>query len=122
MASNWVGMACGYAPYGPVQWRLPLGVQIPWGVVLFIGLATFMPNSPRQLIRTAKVDEARMEFVKIRRDLQSHEVHDEFLFMRKQIEFEMEREITSYKEIFKLFRRRALVSVSMSAGQVFVVR
>lgn len=109
--SNWVGMACGYAPYGPVQWRLPLGIQIPWGVVLFIGLSTFMPNSPRQLIRHGKVDQARKEFIKIRRDLQSHEVQDEFLLMKAQIEFEMEREITSYSEIFRLYRHRALVCV-----------
>lgn len=106
--SNWVGMACGYAPYGPVQWRLPLGVQIPWGVVLFIGLATFMPNSPRQLIRNGKVDQARKEFIRIRRDLQSHEVQDEFAMMKNQIEFEMEREIASTKEVFVLFRHRVL--------------
>ncbi|ROW00060.1 hypothetical protein VPNG_08354 [Cytospora leucostoma] len=108
MMSNWVGMACGYAPYGPVQWRLPLGLQVPWGVVLFIGLATFMPNSPRQLIRHGKVDQAREEFTRIRRDLESHEVHDEFVLMRSQIEFEMEREIKSVKEIFLLFRHRVL--------------
>ncbi|KAK7730602.1 AdoMet-homocysteine methyltransferase [Cytospora paraplurivora] len=108
MMSNWVGMACGYAPYGPVQWRLPLGLQVPWGVVLFIGLATFMPNSPRQLIRHGKVDQARQEFTKIRRDLKSHEVHNEFVLMRSQIEFEMEREIKSVKEIFLLFRHRVL--------------
>lgn len=111
MMSNWVGMACGYADYGPVQWRLPLGLQVPWGVVLCVGLATFMPNSPRQLIRGGRVDEARREFVRIRRDLQSHEVQDEFLLMKSQIEFEKEREITSYSEIFRLFRRRALVWV-----------
>ncbi|KAI3392011.1 hypothetical protein diail_6338 [Diaporthe ilicicola] len=113
MMSNWVGMACGYAPYGPVQWRLPLGIQIPWGVILLVGLATFMPNSPRQLIRNGKIDEARNEFVKIRRDLQSHEVQDEFVLMRSQIEFEMEREIKSYKEIFRLFRHRALASIAV---------
>lgn len=113
MMSNWVGMACGYAPYGPVQWRLPLGVQIPWGVILIIGLATFMPNSPRQLIRNGKVDEALQEFVKIRRDLKPHEVQDEFVLMRSQIEFEMEREIKSYKEIFRLFRHRALASIAV---------
>ncbi|KAL1848905.1 hypothetical protein Daus18300_013464 [Diaporthe australafricana] len=111
--SNWVGMACGYAPYGPVQWRLPLGIQIPWGVILALGLATFMPNSPRQLIRNGKADEARQEFIKIRRDLQPHEVQDEFLLMRSQIEFEMEREVKSYKEIFRLFRHRALVSIAV---------
>lgn len=107
--SNWVGFACGYAPYGAMQWRLPLGVQIPWGIILFIGLSTFMPNSPRHLIRNGKVDRARIEFLKIYRDLQSHEAHQEFTQMRVQIEFEMEREIKSYKEIFKLFRRRAVV-------------
>ena len=109
MMSNWVGFACGYAPTGSTQWRLPLGIQIPWGVILFIGLATFMPNSPRQLIRSGKVEEARKEYIKIHRDLQSHEAQQEFPFMHAQIEYEMQREITSYKEIFKLFRRRAFV-------------
>jgi MFS family permease len=109
MMSNWVGFAGGYAPYGAIQWRLPLGLQIPWGVIMFIGLATFMPNSPRQLIRNGKVDAARIEFVKIHRDLHSHEAHEEFALMRAQIEFEMQREITSYKEIFRLFRHRVLV-------------
>jgi MFS family permease len=109
MMSNWVGFLCGYAPYGAVQWRLPLALQIPWGVILFIGLSTFMPNSPRQLIRIGKVDAARIEYVKIQRDLSPHEAHEEFTMMRAQIEFEMEREITSYREIFKLFRHRASV-------------
>lgn len=111
MMSNWVGMACGYAPYGAVQWRLPLALQIPWGVVLFVGLATFMPNSPRQLIRRGRPDEARREFARIRRDLQALEVQEEFVLMKSQIEFEMEREIQSYSEIFRLFRRRAFVCV-----------
>jgi MFS family permease len=111
MMSNWIGFACGYAPYGALQWRLPLGIQIPWGVIMFVGLATFMPNSPRQLIRQGKVDEARLEFIKIRRDLHSHDVHEEFALMRAQIEYEMQREITSYKEIFRLFRHRVMVYV-----------
>ncbi|OTA52937.1 putative MFS monosaccharide transporter [Hypoxylon sp. EC38] len=111
MMSNWVGFACSYAPYGATQWRLPLGIQIPWGVIMFIGLATFMPDSPRQLLRNGKVDAARREFIRVRRDLQSHEVHEEFALMRAQIEFEMAREITSYKEVFTLFGRRAMVSI-----------
>ncbi len=113
MMSNWVGFAFSYASYGPTQWRAPLGLQIPWGIVLFIGLQTFMPDSPRQLIRNGKVEAARREFTKIRRDLQSHEVHQEFALMRAQIEFEMQREIKSIKEVFKLFRHRALVSIAV---------
>ena len=110
MASNWVGFACSYAPYGALQWRLPLGIQVPWGVVMFFGLSTFMPNSPRQLVWKGKIEEARTEFTKIyRRDMTAHELSEEFTLMRAQIEFEMEREVKSYKETFKLFRHRALV-------------
>ena len=107
--SNWVGYACSYAPYGPVQWRLPLGIQIPWGIIMFCGLVTFMPNSPRQLLRIGKTEEALNEFTRTRRDLHSNEVHSEFALMRAQIEYEMEREITSYKEIWQTFRHRVMV-------------
>lgn len=72
-----------------------------------------MPNSPRQLIRNGKIEQARKEFTKIRRDLHSHEVLSEFTLMRAQIEYEMQREITSYKEVFRLFRHRALVSIAV---------
>ncbi|KAJ9631808.1 hypothetical protein H2203_000208 [Taxawa tesnikishii (nom. ined.)] len=113
MMSNWVGFACGYAPYGPTQWRLPLGIQIPWGVIMFAGLATFMPHSPRQLIRAGKIELARQEYIKIRRDLQSHEVAEEFALMNRQIEYEMRRETTSYQEVWKLFRHRVLVSIAV---------
>ncbi|KEF60286.1 uncharacterized protein A1O9_05137 [Exophiala aquamarina CBS 119918] len=113
MASNWVGFACSYAPYGAVQWRLPLAIQIPWGIILFIGLATFMPDSPRILIRKDKIEEARKQFLNIRRDLNSHEAQAEFALMHAQIEFEKKREIKSLAEIFKLFRHRALVSIAV---------
>lgn len=114
MMSNWVGYACSYAPYGHVQWRLPLGIQIPWGIILFIGLATFMPNSPRQLIRVGNIDLARSEFARIRRGVGLVEMEEEFGLMKAQIEYEMEREITSYREIFRLFRHRVLVWVLLS--------
>ena len=113
MMSNWVGFACQYAPYGPTQWRLPLGIQIPWGIILFIGLSTFMPDSPRQLIRHGKVEQARIEYIRIRRDLHNENVHKEFTLMRAQIEYEMQREIKSVKEMFRLFRHRALVSIAV---------
>lgn len=109
MASNWVGFGGSYAPYGELQWRLPLAIQIPWGLLMMCGLHTFMPRSPRELIRKGRVDEARAEFRKIRRDLGSAVLVEEFALMRGQIEFEMEREIKSYREIFRLFRHRALV-------------
>ncbi|KAK5724238.1 hypothetical protein LTR17_013524 [Elasticomyces elasticus] len=65
------------------------------------------------LIRKGHVDKARVEFIKIRRDLHSTEAQEEFALMHGQIEYEMEREIKSYKEIFRLFRRRAMVSIAV---------
>ncbi|GKZ33802.1 hypothetical protein AbraIFM66951_003981 [Aspergillus brasiliensis] len=113
MASNWVGYACSYAPYGPVQWRLPLGIQVPWGITMFFGLITFMPDSPRHLIRNGNVEQARVQYKRIRRGLPADELQQEFTAMVAQIEYEKEREITSYKDIFRLFRRRALVSITV---------
>ncbi|KAL4783626.1 general substrate transporter [Aspergillus varians] len=113
MASNWVGYACSWAPYGALQWRLPLAIQIPWGIIMFCGLVTFMPNSPRHLVRADKIEEARNEFSRIRRDLNSLELRQEFAQMLAQIEYEKERELTSYREIFKLFRHRAMVSIAV---------
>lgn len=107
--SNWVGFAGSYASYGSTQWRLPLGLQIPWGIILGIGLLTFMPDSPRQLLRVGRVEDARREFLKIRRDLDAQSGYSEFALMRAQIEYEIEREVKSSKEIFKLFRHRVLV-------------
>ncbi|KAJ4158006.1 uncharacterized protein LMH87_008553 [Akanthomyces muscarius] len=113
MVSNWVGYGCSFMTYGQRQWRLPLGLQMPWGVLMFAGLATFMPNSPRQLIRQGRTEDARREFGKIRRELVLNEAEEEFNAMMMQIRFEMEREVTSFKEIFRLFRRRALVSIAV---------
>ncbi|KAL2107132.1 hypothetical protein VUR80DRAFT_5659 [Thermomyces stellatus] len=113
MTSNWVGFAGGFAPYGQVQWRVPLALQIPWGIILFLGLVSFMPHSPRQLIKSGKIEQARREFSKTRSKLEVHEVQEEFDLMRAQIEFESHRKVPTLFEIWKLYRRRVLVSVSV---------
>ena len=109
MMSNWVGFACSYGSYGPLQWRLPLAIQIPWSIIMFIGLSTFMPSSPRQLIRSGEIERARSGFAFLRRGVPPHEVEEEFMIMQAQIEYEAEREIGSYREIFKTFRHRVFV-------------
>ncbi|KAM3427712.1 hypothetical protein NHJ13734_008881 [Beauveria thailandica] len=113
MASNWVGYGCSFLPYGQIQWRVPLGLQIPWGVLMLVGLATFMPESPRQLVRRGREGEARCAFGRTTRDLTLSEVEQEFDAMKMQIRFEMGREVKSYKEIFRLYRRRAMVSIAV---------
>nr|OQO24397.1 hypothetical protein B0A51_05777 [Rachicladosporium sp. CCFEE 5018] len=113
MTANWVGYACGYAPYGAIQWRLPLAMQLPWGIILFIGLSTYMPDSPRQLVQKGKVDEAKHVFARIRNDLESEEVQREFGIMHAQIEYEMQRKILTFGEMFKLYRRRVAVCIAV---------
>ncbi|KAI1329702.1 putative MFS monosaccharide transporter [Xylariaceae sp. FL0255] len=112
--SNWVGFAGSYAPYGPVQWRLPLGLQLPWGIILFICLTTYMPKSPRELVQKGRIEEARREFTKIRDDIPPHELAQEFALMKNQIEFEKSREL-GFRDIFRFYRHRALVTIGVQA-------
>jgi MFS family permease len=122
MTANWIGFAGGYAPYGQVQWRVPLACQIPWGIILFTGLATFMPKSPRELIQKGKIEEARRELMKIRADLAPAEAEAEFALMHAQILYEMERSIPTFAGMFKTYRHRAFVYVVVrmvkGAGQL----
>ncbi|RYC65056.1 hypothetical protein CHU98_g1152 [Xylaria longipes] len=113
MTANWVGFAGSYAPYGASQWRLPLGLQAPWGILLFVCLATYMPKSPRELIQKGLIEEARREFAKIRSDIPPHEAHEEFALMKAQIEYEKNRAILGYREIFKVYCRRVLVCIAV---------
>ncbi|KIW85429.1 hypothetical protein Z517_00819 [Fonsecaea pedrosoi CBS 271.37] len=113
MVANWVGFACNYAPFGQVQWRLPLALQLPWGIIMFIGLVTFMPNSPRHLLQKGQVEEARKAFIRFRHDLQSQEVQQEFALMKTQIAFEQEQRSPSLMSAFKRYRHRVLVSISV---------
>ncbi|KAI1349989.1 putative MFS monosaccharide transporter [Xylaria sp. FL0043] len=113
LTANWVGFAGSYAPYGESQWRLPLGLQVPWGIILFVCLATYMPKSPRELIQKGSTAEARIEFAKIRNDIPPHEAHEEFVLMKSQIEYEKTRAHSGYREIFHIYRHRVLVCIAV---------
>lgn len=76
------------------------------------GLITFIPDSPRHLMRKGDIEGSREAFLKIREDLQSDEVQAEFQLMKAQIEYEQKREVKSFKEIIKLYRHRFLWYVS----------
>ncbi|KAI0937325.1 hypothetical protein AcV5_005259 [Taiwanofungus camphoratus] len=43
---------------GPASWRIPVGLQILWGFILLSGIF-FLPESPRHLLGTGRVEEAR---------------------------------------------------------------
>ncbi|KAL1696619.1 general substrate transporter [Schizophyllum commune] len=112
LLANWIGYACGFAPYGEFQWRFPLALQIPPGVILFIGLQFFLPDSPRWLIRVGRYDEALEAFKSIR-GLQTEEAVIEFEQMKEQILFEKQHEVTSLAEAWQKYRKRVLIAIAV---------
>lgn len=114
MMSSWVAVACTHAPEGEVQWRLPIALQVPWTPILFLGLVTFMPESPRILIRKGRTEEAKVAFAKVHRGVDPVETQKEFALMKAQIEFEREREFTGYIPLFKQYHRRIFSAVSIA--------
>ncbi|KAK0476497.1 general substrate transporter [Armillaria novae-zelandiae] len=114
--ANWVGFACGYAPTTTsFQWRFPLALQIPPGIILFFGLQFFLPESPRWLVNSGRDDEARLAFTQIRGDLSGAELHKEFNDMREQILFEKSTEVKTFAEAWSKYKKRILISVAVQS-------
>ncbi|KAK7441767.1 hypothetical protein VKT23_016430 [Stygiomarasmius scandens] len=112
--ANWIGFACSYATdSNSFQWRFPLALQVPPGVILFFGLQFLLPESPRWLIRHGKDEEARALFSRIRGDLSGTRSEVEFEKMKKQISYEKTTEVTSLKEAWNKYRKRVVIAVAV---------
>ncbi|KAF7193949.1 Major facilitator-type transporter ecdD [Pseudocercospora fuligena] len=108
--SSWIGVACSYAS-GNLRWRLPLALQGAIAVPLVVGLATFVPESPRYLIMKGASEKARTMFLKLRPDLDTYDAQREFSRIRAQIDYERVRcrKLTT-KELWHVLRCRILVA------------
>jgi len=82
---------------------------------MFFGLATFMPDSPRHLIRAGKNEAACDAFRKIHRIPGSLDNVQEFDTLVSQVQMEMDHESITYVQAFRLYRRRALVSIAVQS-------
>ncbi|THU76826.1 general substrate transporter, partial [Dendrothele bispora CBS 962.96] len=112
--ANWIGFACSYASDSTsFQWRFPFALQIPPGVILFLGLQFLLPESPRWLIRHGMDEEAKRAFSQIRGDLNGTRLHVEFDEMKRQILYEKATEITSLKEAWNKYRKRVVIAVAV---------
>ncbi|CAE6432422.1 unnamed protein product [Rhizoctonia solani] len=113
LVANWVGYASSYAPESAkdFRWRFPLAMQIPPGLIVFAGI-WFLPYSPRWLITQGRESEAYSALKRLMgSDDETFEV--EFNRMKEQIKLEKAREVKSFSEIWKRYRRRVLVSVAV---------
>ncbi|KAJ8092234.1 hypothetical protein PM082_024065 [Marasmius tenuissimus] len=122
--ANWIGYLCGFAPSSnsnSFQWRFPLALQIPPGIVLILGLQFVLPDSPRWLIQHGRDEDARRAFGRIRGGggkgrkvgVEGEEavVKREFEDMREQILYEKSTEVTSITEAWQKYKKRVAVAV-----------
>ncbi|KAJ7097633.1 general substrate transporter [Mycena epipterygia] len=112
--ANWIGYGCGYiSDSNNAQWRVPLALQIPPGVILFIGLCFFLPDSPRWLITKGRDEEALAAFTSVRRDLSGDALLEEFDSIKAQIHHEQATEVKSFREAWTKYKRRVIIAVAV---------
>lgn len=62
---SWIDLAFFELPEGPATWRPPLAIPIIFSLIL-IGSVYMFPESPRWLVRHARIDEARTNIAMFR--------------------------------------------------------
>ncbi|KAL1914321.1 uncharacterized protein VTP21DRAFT_9014 [Calcarisporiella thermophila] len=103
-----------------LQWRIPLGLQMVPGVLLFLGMI-FMPRSPRWLCSQDRIDDARKSLAKLRHSLPDDPaILAEIDMIRESIE-EERKTASSWREIFmvRVNRRRLIVGLLLQSFQQF---
>ena len=116
--ANWVGCFGAYND-GDAAWRVPLGMQCIFAIVLIIGLF-WLPESPRWLIQKGKCEEAHVVLQKLHSDEIDPEFYQrEFDQIRVQVDFEREVVIKSWLALFTKasYRYRLLLGIGL---QVFL--
>ncbi|KAK4504509.1 hypothetical protein PRZ48_005425 [Zasmidium cellare] len=91
-----------------------IAVGVPWTPILFLGLVSFMPESPRFLMRKGRVKEAERAFGRVHAGVWVEEAEREFKIMRAQIEYEREREFVGYGALFRQYHRRVLAAIAIA--------
>ncbi|GAB7364281.1 hypothetical protein MBLNU230_g4826t2 [Neophaeotheca triangularis] len=113
--ANWIGYGGSFAS-GHVQWRVPLGMQIPIPVVM--GLLLFLvPFSPRWLVQQDRHEDALKVLAKLHGD--EDMAGQELSQIRQQLHFERTQGSVSWAQSVKsMFRRRYIRRTSLA---VFLV-
>lgn len=94
-------------PSNSASWRIPLGLQIVPALVLACGMP-FFPYSPRWLMVKGRQEEALLVLSKIRSS-SKHAINVEFNEIKEEVEFDREKSIQSYRQLFYAPIRRRLI-------------
>ncbi|GME28242.1 Sugar transporter [Neofusicoccum parvum] len=98
---SWIDLGFFELPEGPVTWRPPLAIPIIFSLVL-MGSVYLFPESPRWLVRRARVDEARTNIAMFRGyDEDSMEVQAELAGIELSLE-ETANSGASLKDMLKM--------------------
>ncbi|EAU30240.1 hypothetical protein ATEG_09103 [Aspergillus terreus NIH2624] len=104
----YISFGCSYIggkdayTYNPASWRVPWGLQMFPGVLLFFGMI-FLPESPRWLARKDRWEEAQavLALVHSKGDANSPLVQMEIAEIREMCEFERQNKDVTYLELLK---------------------
>lgn len=84
----------------PAAYRIPLGLQLVWAVVLALGLLV-LPETPRYLVKRGKTEAAGLSLSRLRRlDITHPALLDELQEIIANHEYELTLGPDTYKEIF----------------------
>ncbi|KAJ2723136.1 hypothetical protein GGI07_002839 [Coemansia sp. Benny D115] len=114
----WIDYGCSFIE-SDASWRIPLGIQIVPGLVLFVAML-FMPYSPRWLVDHGRIDEAHEVIARLRAsgNKNSPEVIDELEEICEAVRIEHETAVRSYFELLRFpIRRRIILGVVIQALQ-----
>jgi MFS transporter, SP family, sugar:H+ symporter len=102
-------------------YRLVVAIQFIWAAILASGM-TFLPESPRYLIKKGKYDKAKRNLAKVlRADVDSAEVKAEYEEIQANLDHEQAVGQTSYIDCFRngsgRNRLRVLTGIALQAWQ-----
>ncbi|KAH8925506.1 general substrate transporter [Atractiella rhizophila] len=103
-----------------VSWRVPIGIQIAWGIILIVGVM-MIPESPRYLVKRGMTAQALKNLAKMRaRGETTIAVREEFSDIINNYEYELSLGPSTYAECFRgTMRNRTLIGINVQMFQQF---
>lgn len=119
----WIEYACVKLQPAPFAWRFPVGLQIVFLLIIMLA-CPFYPESPRHLLKTGRVEEARTVLQRARLDAEDSKINEELQEILAAIRFEANEAAPSYWTILfkkdKLHtQRRVLLGAGVQLMQKF---